>query len=81
MCIRSTASQRLFLLHYRLAAIRKGKEICPSSVRKGPCGLTNAFYGCEKVEKTFWSCDLFIFQREFTYSAQLKGMQSTKLST
>ena len=23
--------------------------------------LKGAFYGCEKVEKTLWFCDLFIF--------------------
>ena len=28
---------------------------------KGPKGLTNEFYGCEKVEKTFRFCNLFIF--------------------
>ena len=28
---------------------------------KGPTELKYAFYDCEKVEKTFWFCDLFIF--------------------
>ena len=27
---------------------------------KGPKGLTDAFYGLEKFENTFWCCDLFI---------------------
>ena len=29
--------------------------------QKDPKGLTDAFYGCEKVEKAYWFCDLFIF--------------------
>ena len=28
---------------------------------KGPKELTDAFCGCEKVKKTFWLCNLFIF--------------------
>ena len=32
------------------------------SVAKRLKGLTNAIYGCEKVEKTFWLCaSLFMF--------------------
>ena len=31
---------------------------------KGLKDLTDAFYGSEKVEKTFWFCDLFIFYRQ-----------------
>ena len=26
-----------------------------------PTGLRDAFHGYEKVEKTFWFCDLFMF--------------------
>ena len=33
-------------------------------------GLSDAFYGCEKVEKLFWFCDLFIFLRQCCYSSQ-----------
>ena len=22
------------------------------------------YYGCEKVDKTFWFCDLFVFERQ-----------------
>ena len=29
---------------------------------KGPKELTNAFYGFEKVENTFWCCHSFIFE-------------------
>ena len=32
-----------------------------SAGRLGPKGLIDAFYGCKKVEKTFWFCGLFIF--------------------
>ena len=32
--------------------------------------LTDAFFGCKKVEKTFWFCDVFIFQRQCIYSSQ-----------
>ena len=35
---------------------------------KGPKGLTDAFYGCERVEKTFWFCNLFIF-KDSTFTA------------
>ena len=34
-------------------------KICQS---KGPKGVTDAFYGCERVEKTFWFFNLFIFK-------------------
>ena len=36
---------------------------------KRPKGQTDAFYGCEKVEKKFWFCDLFIFIRQCIYSS------------
>ena len=42
----------------------KGREICHFGLSKVPKGLTGAFYGREKVEKTFWFCDLFIFKRQ-----------------
>ena len=45
---------------------RVGKSFI--SVIKRPKGLTDTFYGCEKVEKTFWLCDILIFQRQWIYS-------------
>ena len=30
-------------------------------LKKGPKELTDSFQGFEKVEKTFWFCDIFIF--------------------
>ena len=42
-------------------SIRRGREIFPFVWKKGPEGLTDSFHGFEKVEKTFWLCDLFIF--------------------
>ena len=42
----------------------KVREICHFGLSKVPKGLTGAFYGREKVEKTFWFCDLFIFKRQ-----------------
>ena len=32
---------------------REGKSLISVCVEKGPKGLTDAFYGCEKIEKTF----------------------------
>ena len=38
------------------------REICHSGGKKTQKGYqTDTFYGCEKVEKTFWFCDSFIF--------------------
>ena len=34
------------------------------SVEKKSQGLTDAVYVCEKVEKTFWLCDLCIYSRD-----------------
>ena len=31
--------------------------------------LTDAFYGCEKVKKICWLCDLFIFKRQCIYNS------------
>ena len=42
----------------------KVREICHFGLSKVPKGLTGAFYGREKVEKTFWFCDLCIFKRQ-----------------
>ena len=43
--------------------------------KKAQEGLQYAIYSCEKVEETFWFCDIFfIFQRQ-----QLKRKQSSKL--
>ena len=41
----------------------KGRDFTHFGLYNGPNGLTDAFYGCEKleVEKTFWFCDLFLF--------------------
>ena len=39
----------------------KGREICHFGRYKGRKGLTDESYGCEKVEKTVWFCNLFIF--------------------
>jgi len=30
-------------------------------IKSDPKGLEDEFYGCKKVEKTFWFCDRFIF--------------------
>ena len=46
---------------------RVGKSVI--SVVRRPKGLTYTFYGCEKVEKTFWLCDILIFQRQWIYSS------------
>ena len=40
--------------------------------------LTDAFFGCKKVEKTFWFCDIFIFQRQRIYFTVQLRMQSSK---
>ena len=42
----------------------KGSENLLFRLVRDPKGLTDAFYGSEKVEKTFWFCDLFIFYRQ-----------------
>jgi len=40
----------------------KGRDICHFRGKKAQKGYqTDTFYGCEKVEKTSWFCDLFIF--------------------
>ena len=31
----------------------QGREISHFGLEKGPKGLTDAFYGCEKIEETF----------------------------
>ena len=41
-------------------------------------GLRDACYGCEKVEKLFWFCDLFIFLRQRLLQ-QSKGIKCCKL--
>ena len=57
---------------FRLRRIKKGRDFISWSIwrgrgifsfvwNKGQEGLTDAFHGFEKVEKTFWLCDLFIF--------------------
>ena len=38
----------------------QSREIAHFRLQKGPKELTDAFYGCERAEKTFGSCDLFI---------------------
>ena len=53
----------------------QGREISHFGLEKGPKGLRDAFYGCEKIEKTFYLCDLFIFQRHSVYSS-LKGCKA-----
>ena len=57
--------------------IWKGREICHCGLYKGPKELTDAFWGCERVNKAFWCCDLFILKRQCIY--QLQGMQSSNL--
>ena len=37
------------------------RETVISVGKKGPIGVTDAYYGCKKVRKTFWFCDLFMF--------------------
>ena len=32
-------------------------------------GLTDTFYGCKKVEETFWFCYSFLFNRQCPYSS------------
>ena len=46
---------------------RVGKSVIGG--QKGPKGPTDVFYGYEKVEKTFWFCDLFIFKKQCIYSS------------
>ena len=36
--------------------------------KKDPKGLTDAFYGCQRVVKTLWFCDLFVLKRQCIYS-------------
>ena len=31
--------------------------------------MTDAIHDCHKVEKTFWFCDLFIFEKDSTFTA------------
>ena len=40
----------------------------------GPKGQTDLFYGCEKVEKAFWFCNLFRHILKIVHLQQLKGM-------
>ena len=44
------------LLYFTLLylSVWKGREICHFGHLKGPKGRTDAFYGCEQVEKTYW---------------------------
>ena len=42
----------------------EGVENLSVRYEKGPTGLRNAFHDCEKVKKTFYFCDLFIFLRQ-----------------
>ena len=44
------------------------ERIGKSIVLVGRKTQTDAVYACEKVEKTFWFCDLFIFLRQCIYS-------------
>ena len=57
----------------------KGVENLSVRSEKGPTGLRNAFHDCEKVEKTFYFCDLFIFFKT-VHLTQLKAMKSSKLT-
>ena len=40
-----------------------------SVISLGKRSKKDAFYGCEKAQKTFWFCDLFIFYRQCVYSS------------
>ena len=49
---------------------------------KRPNGLTNAFYGCGRVEKTLWFCDLLnIHILKTVHLQRLKVMQNSNLGT
>ena len=56
------------------------KRVEPSviSVCKGLKGLTDAFYGCEKVEKTFCFV-IYSYLQDTAFTAVERGMQSSKL--
>ena len=41
-------------------------------------GLRDAFYWCEKVEKKFWFCDLFILKRQCIYSSLKRDAKYVK---
>ena len=53
----------LVQVYKRLLGYHNGKKMNMLAKLKG---LTYAFYGRGKVEKTFWFCDLFIFYRQCT---------------
>ena len=42
---------------------------------KGLTDAVNVLNGCEKVEKTFWSCDLFTF-RQCIYTVEKDALSS-----
>ena len=45
-----------------LVEVQEGKSVIQVEKRpKRASYQTDTFYGCEKVEKTFWFCDSFIF--------------------
>ena len=50
--------------------IRKSVSLVFNKAQKG---LTDTNYGCE-IEKTFWFCDLFIFQRQWIYRKGCKAL-------
>ena len=56
---------------FRLVKVyeRKGQGNLSFWPIKGPKGLRDTFYGCEKVKKMFWFCDLFILYRQCIYSS------------
>ena len=60
------------ILYRRLfttSSLSTGQEICHFSLQKGSKCLRDAFYGCDKVKKMFWLCDLFILERQCSYSS------------
>ena len=44
-----------------LVEVREGKSVIQVEKKTQKGYQTDTFYGCEKVEKTFWFCDSFIF--------------------
>ena len=49
--------------------------MCHFCLLKSPKALKDVFCGGDKVYKTFWSCDLFIF-KDSAFAAFTKGRKS-----
>ena len=57
-----------------LAKVVQNVEKSVVSVEKKSQGLTDAFYDCEKDEKTFWFCDLCLRPCSYSRDASSKTL-------